>query len=326
MGRFLHKLVVCALGALLAAELGHAQQSTKVYRIGILDQWGVAGPRHDALRQGLRDLNYVEGKNVSFVLRSADGVTTRLTDLAAELAAAKVDVIVTTTGSATLAAKKATAKIPIVMTTSSDAVAMGIVDSLARPGGNVTGFTVISPELAPKRLELLATLRNIKRVAVPWCAGSITTIVKQELDRVSEVAARLKIQVEPVEYQWKTAKAESLLIALKQARADAIFLPDCTVLPFPQLLEFSLKERLPLITPYLNLADQGALLAYGVNSLRSTRRAANLVDKILKGARPGDIPIEQPTEFELIVNLKTARALGVTVPQSLLLRATRTIE
>ncbi|MGE5202195.1 MAG: ABC transporter substrate-binding protein [Acidobacteriota bacterium] len=303
-----------------------AQQSGKVYRIGILDPQPIPNAQHQALRQGLRDLNYVEGRNVSFVVRSAEGNTDRLPKLAAELAGGNVDVIVTTTGVSALVAKRATAKIPIVMTSSSDAVAMGIVDSLAHPGANVTGFTIISPDLAPKRLELLTALRAMGRVAVPWCSGRSTTIVKEELDRVSQVAAQLKIQIEPVEYRLGVTTTESLILALKRVRGDAIFLPDCTVLPFPELLEFSRKERLPLITPYLYLAERGALLAYGANVVQMARRSAGIVDKILKGTKPQDIPVEQPSEFELIINLKTAKALGVTIPQSVLVRANRVIE
>lgn len=318
--------LLVAAGALLLAPRARAQGTAKVYRIGILDPFPVPNALDQAFRKGLRDLNYAEGRNVSFIARSAEGNTDRLPKLAVELVGANVDVIVAMTGLSTLAAKRATAKIPIVMTSSSDAVAMGIVDSLARPGANVTGFTVISPDLAAKRLELLMEMRAFRRVVVPWCSGFASTIGKEELDRVSEAAARLKIRIEPVEYRNRTTTAESLIAALKRAGGDAIFLPDCPVLPIPQLLEVALKERLPLMTPYLDLADQGALLVYGVNVIQLARRAAGLVDKILKGAKPGDIPVEQPTEFELVVNLKTAQAFGLTIPQSILLRATRLVE
>jgi putative ABC transport system substrate-binding protein len=209
------------------------------------------------------------------------------------------------------------------MTASSDAVAMGIVESLARPGGNVTGLTNISPELAPKRLEVLAALPGMARVAVLWCPH--TPINQEEFKSVSTAATRLGIKLQAIEHRQGAITWDAVSAALVRAKPNGLFLLDCTTLPFDELERFATAQRLPLMTPYVVRADR-ALLAYGPDTIRMARRAATYVDKILKGARPADLPVEQPTEFELVVNLKTARAIGLTVPQSILSRANRVID
>jgi len=207
------------------------------------------------------------------------------------------------------------------MTSSSDAVAMGIVDSLARPGGNITGFTIINPELAPKRLELLAALPGVTTIAVLWCP--VTPINHEELRRTSAAATSLGVKIVPVEYQEGSTTWES---ELARVRPSGLFMLDCTTLPVVRLEEFAVEHRLPLMSPYIVRASQRALLAYGADTLRMARRAAVVVDKILKGAKPADLPVEQPTEFEFVVNLKIARAIGLKVPQSILTRASRLVE
>ena len=301
-----------------------AQQVGKIYRVGYLSFSSLPNSHYKAFRQGLRELNYVEKRNVVLFVRSAEGIRDQLPRLASEVVDAKVDVIVVPTGASALAVKRVTTRIPIVMASSSDAVAMGIVSSLSRPGGNVTGFTIISPELAPKRLELLAGLPGLKKIAVLWCP--VAPINHEELRRTSMAAKILGVKLDPVEYHQGSSTWESVVGALDQLRPDGLFLLDCTVLPFERLEKYATEHRLPLMSPYIVRADQGALLAYGADTLLMARRAATYVDKILKGANPADLPIEQPTEFALVVNLKTARSMGLALPQSLLARASRVIQ
>ena len=311
-------LVAGLLGMPLLAE---AQQVGKTYRIGYLSLFSLPDPHLESFRQGLRDLGYVEGRNVVLVTRFAEGRRDRVSMLATEIIAEQVDVVVATTGVSALALKGATSRIPVVMTSSSDAVAMGIVDSLARPGGNITGFTIINPELAPKRLELFAALPGVTTIAILWCPAS--PINHEELRRTSAAATSLGVKIVPVEYQEGSTTWES---ELARVRPSGLFMLDCTTLPSSRLEEFAVEHRLPLMSPYIVRASQRALLAYGADTLRMARRAAVVVDKILKGARPADLPVEQPTEFEFVVNLKIARAIGLKVPQSILTRASRLVE
>lgn len=322
--RSLTLLLICAFcAALLGAPAGADAQ--KLHRIGILDFFPLPNPRDDAFRQALRDLGYVEGRDVAIVTRSAERVRDRLPRLASEMVAAKVDVIVVTSGTSALAVKDATSAIPVVMTASSDAVAMGIVTSLARPGGNVTGLTIISPDLAAKRLELLlAALPGIKKIAVLWCP--VAPVNHEELRRTSAAAAQLGIHAESVEYHQGTTSWSSVMHAFRRARPHALFLLDCTYLPFQEIVEFAIQQRLPTMTPYIGLGQQGALMAYGPDTVPMARRAATYVDKIIKGMNPADLPVEQPTQFELVVNRKTARAIGLALPQSILLRASSVID
>jgi putative ABC transport system substrate-binding protein len=301
-----------------------AQQGGKVYRVAYLSFSDISKAHYEAFRQGLRDLNYVEGRNVVLIARSAKGIRDQVPKLASEMVDAKADVIVTTTGALALSLKRAITRVPIVMASSSDAVGMEIVASLSRPGGNVTGFTIMSPELAPKRLELLAGVPGMKRIAVLWCP--VAPINQEELRRTSIAAKSLGIQLHPIEYQDGPSASESMIRALGRLRPHGIFLLDCTILPFEQLEKFAMEQRVPLMSPYIARADRGALMAYGADTIRMSRGAATYVDKILKGANPADLPVEQPTQFDLVVNLKTARSMGLTLPQSLVARANRVIQ
>jgi len=311
--------------ALLTAPLrAEAQEARKLHRIGILDFFPLPNARDEAFRKALRDLGYVEGRNVVIISRSADRVRDRLPQLAADIVAAKVDVIVVATGTSALVVKDVTSTIPVVMMGSADAVTMGIVGSLARPGGNVTGLTIISTEVAAKRLELLAALPAVKKIAVLWCP--VAPIQHDELRHTAEAAKRLGVDIEPIEYRQGSTTWQSVTASLVKARPQGLFLLDCTYLPFQQLVDFAIQQRMPTMTPYLSVAQQGALLAYGPDGVPMARRAASYVDKIIKGSNPADLPVEQPTQFELVINLKTARAIGLALPQSILVRASRVIE
>ena len=311
------------LALLMVWVTGSAQPAEKIHRVGFLSFASFPSRTFEAFRQGLRDLNYVEGRNISILARTADLQRDRLPGVAAELVAAKVDVLVVTTGTAALVARDRTSRLPIVMLSSADAVGMGIVKSLARPGGNVTGLTMSSPDLAAKRLELLASVPGVKRVAAVWCP--VAPINHEELKRTSAVAKQLGIQLAPMEYRQGEIRWETLQAKLESVRPQGVFLLDCTYLPFDEIFDYALQRRLPTITPYVGLGDR-ALLAYGADHIAMARRAARHVDKILRGARPEDLPVEQPTEFELVINRKVARSIGVTLPQSITGRATRIIE
>ena len=311
--------------ALFAAPFGaEGQQAGKVYRIGYLTPLSLSSPTVDAFKQGLRDLDYIEGRNIVIEARTAEQRNDDLPKLAAELVAANVDIIVAATGMTALAAKRVTSSLPIVMAGSADATAQGIVDSLQRPGGNVTGLTALTSELAPKRLQILGeALPRLRTVAALWCPEF--PINRIELDHIQEAAKVLRFSVVSVEYRtpgsWDAAAG-----ALRRTRPDALFLLDCTSLPFEKIIQFALQSRLPTITPYAGVSRAGGLMSYGADVAAMSRRAAVFVDKILKGAKPADLPVEQPTKFELVINLRTAKALGLTIPPSLLLRADQVME
>jgi putative tryptophan/tyrosine transport system substrate-binding protein len=312
------------LWLLFLAFSGAAQSAERQYRIGYLSFPRIPNGQYDAFRQGLKELKYIEGHNVILLTRTAERRRDRLAALASELIASKLDVLVVTTGTAALTAKAASTSVPIVMTGSSDAVAMGIVKSLARPEANVTGLTMISPDLAAKRLELLASLPGMSRVAAVWCP--VAPINHEELRRTAAAATSLGIELHPVEYRQGTTQWQALEKNLDSAQPNALFLLDCTYLPVDEILAYAKKRRLATMTPYVGLAAQGAVLAYGPNTDEMARRAALYVDKILRGARPRDLPIEQPSAFELVVNEKAAREAGLAVPNSILARATKVIK
>jgi putative ABC transport system substrate-binding protein len=304
--------------ALLAAPLAaEAQQAAKVARIGYLGSSGAANNRlREAFRQGLRDLGYVEGRNV--VIEYRDDA------LATELVALKVDVIVAGGTLSALAAKQATTTLPIVFTAVGDPVARGLVTSLGRPGGNATGLSTVAPELVGKCLEQLKqAVPGVSRVSVLRDERTWKVLLDQ-----AEVAARaLGVQLQVVAAR-NPAEFDRAFLDMTRARAGAL-----TVLPTPmffserrRLVDLAAKNRLPAVFPYREFVDDGGLMAYGPDLAHLSRRAATYVDKILKGAKPGDLPVEQPTKFELIINLKTAKALGPTIPTSLLLRADQVIE
>ena len=321
--------VVFALGAGALAPLASfaQQQTSKVFRIGFLGATAASdsGWRVDALRAGLRDLGYVEGKNVVVEYRWSEGNNDRLPEIAAELVRLKVDVIITHGTPGTRAAKQATTTIPIVMALSGDAVANGLITSLARPGGNITGTTFLDPELSAKRLELLKDLNpRINRVAVLVNSrnpGIVPTL------RVMEVtAAHLKMKLEKFEVQSPDEIAGAIA-AMAKRRVDAVWIHQDTLLQahVNEISSLAAKQRLPSIG-WKEFAEAGGLIGYGANNPELFRRAAYFVDKILKGAKPGDIPVEQPTRFELIINLKTAKALKIKLPEMLVQRADRVIE
>jgi putative ABC transport system substrate-binding protein len=314
-------------GGLLAAPLAAgAQQAGKVYRIGYLAPDSGPSLSSEAFRQGLRDLGWVEGRNIVIEYRWAGGRRERLADLATELVQLKVDIILGSTTPGALAAKKATKTIPIVIPVSNDPVGSGLVESLARPGGNVTGFSFIAQDMTQKRLELLKEVDpGITRVAAllnpthPRSAAELSE---------GEVAAReLGMQLQVLAVRNPT-ELESAFSAVITERADGlIVLSDRLFFNIRgRLAEFAAGRRVPSIHYAKEFVEAGGLMSYGPNTTDMYKRAAILVDKILKGAKPADLPVEQPTKFDLVINLKTARALGLTIPPSLLQRADQVIE
>jgi putative tryptophan/tyrosine transport system substrate-binding protein len=315
----------------VVCESAHAQQPKKVPRIGYL----LAGDptsesaRFEGIRLALRELGYIEGQNIAIEYRYAEGKRDRAPELAAELVRLKVDIILVTGGpSGILAAKNATKTIPIVMGgTPNDPVEAGIVESLARPGGNVTGVTNLSRELGGKRLELLKeAVPKLARVAVLY--EPATTASVRELKEVLPVAARaLKFTLQP----WEVRAADDfdrVFAAMGKERPDGLYVPPdpLTRDNVKRIAGFALKSRLPSMYGSRAAIDAGGLMYYGADLADSSRRVAYYVDKILKGAKPADLPVEQPTKFELVINLKTAKQIGLTIPQSMLYRADKVIK
>ncbi len=328
MKRRVFVLAGAAWPALAWAGAVHAQAPATVRRIGLLSPLSPADAAswHQAFRLGLRDLGWVEGKNISIEYRYAEGKSDRLPDLAADLVRLKVEVIVASATTDTMAAKKATRVIPIVMVAPSDPVASGLVESLARPGGNVTGLSPMTAELGGKRLELLKEIvPKLSRVAVlsnPQNVGS--PLAWKEL----QLAARqLGIQLHSLEVRSPNDLDKAIEDATRARAGALIATGDPVITPnLKQIAGLAAKSRLPSIFHLSEFADAGGLVAYGVDRADMFRRAATYVDKILKGAKPGDLPVEQPTKFELVINLKTAKAIGLTVPRTVLFRADRVIE
>ncbi len=318
-------------GGLLAAPLAAgAQQAAKIARIGYLATNLTANARlHEAFRQGLRDLGYVEGRNVVIEVRDAEGRNERFPALAAELVALKVDVIVAPSTPGAMAAKQATKTIPVVFTALADPVTGGLVTSLARPGGNITGVSFLAPEQVGKRLERLKeAVPGVSRVAVLWQPGDVPETTAKTLLKEAEVAARaLGVRVQFVEARGP-ADFDRAFSEMTEAHAGALSVLTSAILftEHRRLVDLSAKHRLPTVYPWREGADSGGLMSYGPNVADLYRRTAFYVDKILKGAKPGDLPVEQPTKFELVINLRTAKALGLTIPQSLLQRADQVIE
>jgi putative ABC transport system substrate-binding protein len=324
------KILVFALGALLLALSFplDAQQLAKVFRIGVLltGSASTQQSRIDAFRQGLHELGYVEGKNVVLEFRYAEGKRERFADLAAEMVRLKPDVIVVGSTGFTAAAKQATSTIPIVVGGAGDLVGTGLVASLARPGGNVTGSTDIAPDLSGKRLELLKeAIPKARRVAVLWqeVAGS------SDVDEIkqTEIAARafgIKLQVVSVQ---APDRFQDAFAAFKKGNADALVIIQNSFTNFhsKQLLELAAKNRLPTMCEGSNFIEAGCLISYGPDQIYQYHRAATFVDKILKGRTPADLPVEQPMKFELIINLKTAKQIGLTIPPNLLVRANKVL-
>jgi putative tryptophan/tyrosine transport system substrate-binding protein len=325
---FLCGLTLGTLTPPLAAE---AQQAAKVARIGYLSTNLAANPHlQEAFLQGLRDLGYVEGRNLVIEYRFAEGKLERFPALAAELVALKVDVIVTAGGTlAALAAKQATRTFPIVFAAAADPVESGLVTSLARPGGNVTGLSIVSPELVGKSLELLKeVVPGVSRVAVLWQPGGFGERTEKDMLNGAEVAARaLGVRPQFVEARGP-ADFDRAFSEMTRARAGAltVFANAMFTIERRRLVDLAAKNRLPALYAFREYVDAGGLMTYGTNLTELWGRAPTYVDKILKGAKPADLPVEQPTKFESVINMKTAKALGLTIPQSVLLRADQVIE
>src|SRR5262245_38956294 len=320
--------VVLVLSLALVPIAGEAQQTTKVIPIGYLSGPSLSAnaARIEAFRQGLHELGYVEGKNIVIEWRSADGKPERLPALAAELVRLKVVVIVTSGGAPTRRAKEATSTIPIVMTNDPDPVGDGFVASLARPGGNITGLSSFAPELSGKRLEILReVVPKLSRVAVLGSSGA--TGYAQTLRETEPAAKAFKMQLQFLDVK-QAEDVETAFRAASKGRAQGVLTLNSAILGSQraQIAELAVKNRLPVMYHQTDFVEAGGLMSYGVNIPDLNRRAATYVDKILKGATPGDIPVEQATKFELVINLKTAKALKLTIPQSLLLRADQVIE
>ena len=319
-----------ALGILAAPVGAEAQQPAKVHRIGLLSPSSPSDPRMqrrlEAFRQGLRELGYVEGQNIAIESRWAEGKYDRLPGLAAELVRLKVDVIVAVGVPAIQAAKEATRTIPIVMAYVTDPLALGLVASLARPGGNITGLSLMAPELVGKRLELLKeVVPRVSRVALlsnPVNPGNAAQV------REAEVAARaLGVRLQPLEAR-DPKQIESAFAVITRERAGAlIVLVDSVLIDHrTRIADLAAKRRLPTVYGLREHAEAGGLIAYGASRDDMSRRAATYVDKILKGAKPADLPVEQPTRFELVLNTKTAKALGITFPPSIMVRTDQVIQ
>jgi putative tryptophan/tyrosine transport system substrate-binding protein len=322
---------ILAVSIILSPVAAEAQQGAKIARIGYLrrdnDNPTASSNPRDAFLQRLRDLGYVEGRNLVIEYRSAEGKLERLPALAAELVALQVDVIVAPSTAAALAAKQVTGTLPIISVSISPT--SGLVTSLARPGGNVTGLAFFSPEPVGKCLEQLTqAVPAASRVAALWQPGGQGERTERDMLREAEVAARaLGVRLQFVEARGPEDLARAFS-EITRGRASAL-----TMLPSNmffnerrRLVDLAAKNRLPAVYPWREFVDAGGLMSYGLNVADLFRRAATYADKILKGTKPADLPVEQPTKFELVINLKTAKALGLTIPQSVLGRADQVIE
>jgi putative ABC transport system substrate-binding protein len=318
---------VCGWLAAFAAPLtGEARQPGKLYRIGYLETGDVRPRPWEAFRERLRELGYLEGQTVAYETRWADGQLDRLPTLAAELVRLKVDVLVTAGSPAARAAKSTTTSTPIVMATGGDPVGLGLVASLARPGGNVTGLTTLSRELSGKRLEVLReAFPRVSRFGLLWHRTSaIDALTRRETEEAAHTLG-IPLTAQGVDVPDEFDRAFGSLVA---AGAGGVLFATSPMFfgHRRHLADLALKHRLPTMFAFREYAEAGGLMAYGPGYTELFQRAAGYVDKILRGAKPGDLPIEQPTKFELIINLKTAKALGLTIPPSLLARTDQVIE
>ena len=316
-----------SLAGLAAPRAARAQPAGKVHRIGLLTPGAISGMA--PLLEGLREFGYVERLNISIEQRAANGKLERLPLLATELVRLKVDLIVAGATPGARAAQQATTTIPIVASAMGDPVGDGLVASLARPGGNITGTTFLGPELVPKRLELLKeALPRIARVAGLLHPGAFSENTMRDMVKDTEAAARtLGVQLQLVEVRGPD-EFDRAFSAIARQHADVLIV-FASVMLFNErgrLVALAAKHRLPAMFNNRQSVDLGGFISYGASLTELTRRAATYVDRILKGAKPRDLPVEQPTKFELVINLKTAKTLGLTLPQSLLLRADQVIE
>jgi putative tryptophan/tyrosine transport system substrate-binding protein len=332
MGR--KAMVILLVGLALASSHPVGAQQAKVTKIGSLGTRPASGASGSSgtgvalqlTRQALRDLGYIEGKNIVFEYRSADNKLDRLPALADELVRLKVDVIFTPGINEALAAKNATRTIPVVFSTTADPVAAGLVDSLARPGGNITGFTYIGAVLSGKRLELLKeTVPKLSRVALLWNPQDPGSTQQW---RESQLSAReLGLQLYSMEVS-NADKYEDAFEEATKARSGAVAVTQSALTNSYQkrIADLAAKKRLPTIYPRGDFVENGGLMSYGADQTEPSRRIASMIDKILKGAKPADLPVEQPTKFELVINLKTAKALGLKIPPIVMMRAEKVIK
>ena len=324
------KIFIVVLATLIVASVhfAEAQQPAKVPRIGFLGnstaalEENLVGP----FREGLRDLGYVEGRNILIEYRWAEGKYERFPTLIAELIALKVELIVTAGTPAALAVKKATTSIPLVMVAVGDPVGTGLVASLARPGGNITGLTSIAAELEGKRLELLGEIiPRLSRVAVLWNPASQFQVVAVKEAQVAAEGLRMKLQLVGVQAAEEFGNAFSAIVTERAGAlivlADRLFLHNRD-----RIVGFTAKSRLPTVYAYVELVEAGGLMSLGPSYAEMHRRAATYVDKILKGTKPADLPVEAPLKFELIINLKAAKQIGLTIPPNVLVRANKVIK
>ncbi len=319
-------LVAVAFGLLFAPLAAGGQPPGKVPRVGILRAGiqPVGDPFVEPFRQGLRDLGYVEGQNILLEYRSAEGKPERFPALAADLVRSKVDIIVASGTAAIRAAQEASTTIPIIMAVHGSPVEVGFVKSLARPGGNITGLSFMNPELSAKRVELLKELApKLRRVVALWDP----TTPRLNADDTGRAARSLGLHLEVIEARGRADFASAFAVARRQ-RAGAVIPLASPIFASERrvLVDLAAKHRLPAIYENREFVDEGGLVSYGAHYPDLFRRAAVYVDKILKGAKPADLPVEQPTRFELVVNQKTAKALGLTLPQTILIRADQVIQ
>jgi putative ABC transport system substrate-binding protein len=320
--------IALALATLLGPLDVQAQRTEKVHRVGFLGnstaalEANLVGP----FREGLRDLGYVEGRNVVIEYRWAEAKYERLPALIAELIALKVDVLVTAGTPATLAVQKATTSVPLVMVAVGDPVGTGIVPSLSHPGGNITGLTSISTEMDGKRLELLReVVPSVSHIAVLWNAASPLQVLAEKQTQAAAHALRMKVLSLGVRNEEEIDRAFAVIV--RERPGALLVLADRLLLHHrARIMDFATRYRLPGVHAYRELVEAGGLMSFGPSYAEMHRRAAYFVDRILKGAKPADLPVERPPTFELVVNLKTAKALRLTIPQSVLLRATEVIE
>jgi putative ABC transport system substrate-binding protein len=319
MRRFLGLLLTTFL--LVTVSTAEAQQTPKIPYVGILFVGGRDQPHLESFKQGMREHGYTEGKNVFFEYRYAEGKYDRLPDLAADLVEKKVDVIVTTSSISAQAAREVTSTVPIVMT-SGGAIEFGLAESLAKPGGNVTGLTVLAPDLAGKRVELLKeAFPKSRRVAALWSKVSLG------FKETQDAAKALSVPLYPIELR-QADDIDKAFAEMSKAHVDALLvvLSPLVTLHSKRIAELALQHRLPGMYPTRQFAEEGGIAAYGPLLSDLYRRAATYVDKILKGAKPADLPVEQPMKFEFIINLKAAKQIGLTIPPEVLARADRVIK
>jgi putative ABC transport system substrate-binding protein len=324
------KIFIWLLATVLLTTVSpaQAQQATKIPRIGYLSPGASASPpsSFEAFRRGLHELGYLEGKNIVIKHVFAEGRNDRLTKLATELVTLKVDVIVVVGGQAAEAAKQATNSIPIVFTLVNDPIKAGLVASHARPGGNATGLTSVSQDISGKRLELLKeAIPKVSRVAVMYDPGDPAKIL--EFKEAQTAAAHLQMQLQALEVR-SVGEFDSAFKTATRAKIGAVLVLPTSILISnqKQIAELALKNRLPTMFAYGQLMDRGGLMSYGPDYTDLNRRAATYVDKILKGSKPGDLPVEWPMKFELFINLKTAKEIGLTIPPNVLARADKVIK